>query len=714
MTGSDANSGTSQAQPWATFQAIIVNSDNSVFGPGDQILFQANVVHQVGYFRFGSSGTAANPIVIGMYGSGALPVLNCTDAVTGNACVSFFSCANVTVQDLDIRGRITNNTSILPYGSKSYAGIWINPNSALNGNNMLLQRLMVSLFPTQILVSFNTATSNVAIRSVTALNGPTAGIIMDDKAPVASTTPFYSGFQVEISDCTITDIAGTQGLGESAIGIQVRRAKGIKIVRNFVSRLGGGADFFSMGGIEVSYASNALIEQNAISNVLNGNATVPNVKGPGIVLGGGTVQALVQRNYVTLVDGQGIFASEPTSNVPPHDGNVIRFNIVQNAAFRVNDAGGISIAGAATNLTIHSNVVYAGQVGKANAVSKVFFVDNSAFNPTNLLCFNNIFMAGPSTQTLFSSSTLLTGTTWSTNVWYAVNTTALQFQQVTPAVSSTTLASWNVANTDVQTNPGLSAPGFESIPSSVAALNSFTAYSPSSSNSYVVGRGVALASLAGLVDFVGTPLVQPYTIGAYQASFPSPTTSPFSSGTTCPTFTVCTCSSVSCVVQGNLTVPSGATIVATSVPLVVQGSLTVQPGATIIVSSSSSLQVAGQTTVNGGTLVVQTATPGTFIVVTSSGSVSGVGFSSVSANSTDSCVAIDSATPVYTSSTISVVVQTSAKCTSGLSSGAIVGIVLGSVAAATLVIILIIVLYRRHELKKVDETIRMTQQSASI
>lgn len=79
-SGSDAANGTSQATAWASIARV--NQATYGFQPGDRILFKRNGIWR-GELILGSSGTASQPITIGAYGNGALPVIKGSEAVTG-------------------------------------------------------------------------------------------------------------------------------------------------------------------------------------------------------------------------------------------------------------------------------------------------------------------------------------------------------------------------------------------------------------------------------------------------------------------------------------------------------------------------------------------------------------------------------------------------------------------------------------------------------
>ncbi|MCB0778735.1 MAG: right-handed parallel beta-helix repeat-containing protein [Flavobacteriales bacterium] len=79
-SGNDNNAGTSPAQAWRTIGRL-----SQVFfslQAGDRILFERGGVYR-GTVEVPQSGTAAQPIVVGAYGSGARPVIDGSTTVTG-------------------------------------------------------------------------------------------------------------------------------------------------------------------------------------------------------------------------------------------------------------------------------------------------------------------------------------------------------------------------------------------------------------------------------------------------------------------------------------------------------------------------------------------------------------------------------------------------------------------------------------------------------
>ena len=76
--GSNANAGTSPGTAWKTAAKV----SNSSFNPGDMILFKRGEVWREA-LTMPSSGAYGYPITVGDYGTGALPVLNGAELVTG-------------------------------------------------------------------------------------------------------------------------------------------------------------------------------------------------------------------------------------------------------------------------------------------------------------------------------------------------------------------------------------------------------------------------------------------------------------------------------------------------------------------------------------------------------------------------------------------------------------------------------------------------------
>ncbi|HMG68949.1 MAG TPA: choice-of-anchor Q domain-containing protein, partial [Chitinophagaceae bacterium] len=78
LNGNDANSGTLMTSPWKTIAKI----NRSTFLPGDSILFRKGDTWRE-QLTLPSSGSLGNLITFGAYGSGAKPIINAADVMTG-------------------------------------------------------------------------------------------------------------------------------------------------------------------------------------------------------------------------------------------------------------------------------------------------------------------------------------------------------------------------------------------------------------------------------------------------------------------------------------------------------------------------------------------------------------------------------------------------------------------------------------------------------
>jgi parallel beta-helix repeat protein len=90
---SDGNG--SSASPWNNLTTV----NSKTFAPGDSLLFNRGTTC-TGSFVFSSSGTSANRITIGAYGTGALPAI---DGTGQNRAVKLLDTSYVTMQDLEVK-----------------------------------------------------------------------------------------------------------------------------------------------------------------------------------------------------------------------------------------------------------------------------------------------------------------------------------------------------------------------------------------------------------------------------------------------------------------------------------------------------------------------------------------------------------------------------------------------------------------------------------
>ncbi|MCB0757938.1 MAG: hypothetical protein KDC01_05735, partial [Flavobacteriales bacterium] len=77
-SGNDGNNGTSQATAWKTIARV---NQAYTFLPGDKILFERGGVFR-GELNLATSGSQSQPVTVGAYGTGAMPVIKGSEVVT--------------------------------------------------------------------------------------------------------------------------------------------------------------------------------------------------------------------------------------------------------------------------------------------------------------------------------------------------------------------------------------------------------------------------------------------------------------------------------------------------------------------------------------------------------------------------------------------------------------------------------------------------------
>jgi hypothetical protein len=108
VAGNNANAGTSSASPWQTIAKV----NSSTFNPGDSILFKAGDTWRE-QVVVPSSGASGNPITFGSYGTGALPIINGSNIVTG----SWTQTTNAPVSQANMRLSLINGDAFVDFGA---------------------------------------------------------------------------------------------------------------------------------------------------------------------------------------------------------------------------------------------------------------------------------------------------------------------------------------------------------------------------------------------------------------------------------------------------------------------------------------------------------------------------------------------------------------------------------------------------------------------
>lgn len=107
INGNDANDGTSPEKAWKT----LIHASNRIFMPGDEILLKKGSYFFGNFFARGD-GTEENPITLGTYGEGDMPVLtNSPDEPQYHPVISIRDVSHWVVKDVEITA--PNGTGIL-------------------------------------------------------------------------------------------------------------------------------------------------------------------------------------------------------------------------------------------------------------------------------------------------------------------------------------------------------------------------------------------------------------------------------------------------------------------------------------------------------------------------------------------------------------------------------------------------------------------------
>ena len=97
VAGSDTANGTTISTPWKNLTRI----NGLTLRLGDKILLKSGSVWNGQQLKFGGSGTAANPIIVNQYGTGAKPKIN-GNGLVGEGVVYLYNQDNIEINNLEI------------------------------------------------------------------------------------------------------------------------------------------------------------------------------------------------------------------------------------------------------------------------------------------------------------------------------------------------------------------------------------------------------------------------------------------------------------------------------------------------------------------------------------------------------------------------------------------------------------------------------------
>ncbi len=268
VSGSDSNSGVSTSYPWKSLSSI----SKVTISPGTSILLKRGSTFASQTLTLTSSGTAANPIVVDAYGSGALPIITgATYGVIGQG-ISYIS-----ISDLNITG--VSGTGILGAGNKteywtvanntissvSVSGIQVRPDfnngSPLRG--WVIQGNTVGVVNTG--TSLNYDTSGILVQ------GTVGALVTRNTVAAVNTSGIrvqsYQAAQSQTSTVSYNEVTNSQG------GLAIRDSLNPVVTHNWIHDskgygigIGG---FVNSAGVYSSY--NNVLTYNVLQNLVPSN-----------------------------------------------------------------------------------------------------------------------------------------------------------------------------------------------------------------------------------------------------------------------------------------------------------------------------------------------------------------------------------------------------------------------------------------------------------
>ena len=132
--GNDSNNGTSPQTAWKTIGHV--NVSWSTFQPGDDLLLKRGCTFTDATLNIRQGGTPSDPTVIGAYGQGARPIIDCAPrSLRGGVLCITAGLGYIDIQDLDIRNVLYSNESGIAVGADRISNITISRMNVDNSGN---------------------------------------------------------------------------------------------------------------------------------------------------------------------------------------------------------------------------------------------------------------------------------------------------------------------------------------------------------------------------------------------------------------------------------------------------------------------------------------------------------------------------------------------------------------------------------------------------
>lgn len=530
--GDDANPGTAPGSgAWQNISRANAHS----FVPGDRLRFEGGQTFS-GTVAFGAddTGTAANPILVGSYGSGRATI----SAGSGNG-LSIYNTTGFAISDLLLTG--TWNATSQSGNTGSGIELYLDLPGAAKLDFIHVDNVEVAGFKQNGIVigaypadESKSGWTNVQLTGCVAHDNGGAGI--SSFGYFATSATAYAHANIVVRDCTVYTNRGVQNTGNnSGSGIVLSDVNGATIERCVAYDNGDLNNNNSGGPVGIwAYDAKAVLIQFNESHSNKSGGSTPD--GGGFDLDGGVTNSTVQYNYSHGNQGAGYLVYQFVGARPLLSGNVIRFNISENDG-RKGGFAGISVGGgsAVKNNRFHNNTIYISTPPSGTPAA----FKNTGVGTGNTVR-NNILQSTGGVLLIDSKSTGTGNLLFQGNdYWSSGSTFAIKWGTTTYA----TLAAWRTAtgqekngtaDTGSALNPLLKNPGNGGTVGNPALLGQLDAYrlQPASP---MINTGLNLATLFGIApgsqDYFANPLPQggAYDIGAHELGAPSVASAAFAS-----------------------------------------------------------------------------------------------------------------------------------------------------------------------------------------
>jgi hypothetical protein len=506
--GSNSNAGTSTSTSWKTISHV----NTVTFNPGDIILFNGGQIFTGGPLYFTSGGTSGNPVTVGSYGTGNAIIQSATSGIY------MYDCSGFILQNLNVTG----TSAALTAGD---AGISLySDTSTIYNAGVTINSCAISSWSQGISIGSNNTTSgfsNILIENCASYGNRDSGMVTYGPT-FNSSTPYYAIGNLTITNCSAYSNLGNTSNTSSASGFGITLGSVSNGVVSYCVAYGNGIDNACTNsgpvGIMV-YASTGVTVQNCVTY---NNQSGTGADGNGLDFDDNTSNCYMEYCISYNNYGAGILAYNASGN--SHINNVIRYNISYGNC--VNPSltgyyGDMTIYGIIANLNSYNNTAVS---NSTNGYAIPVWFSGTL---TNVTVRNNIFYQTKTSGYCLYSNTAAYTTAQALmqgNDYYCASGLSIHWY----STSYTSLSSWQSATS--QEKIGSTSTGYVSNPGLVSTSTNPTVTSPYnltganglklSSSSAIASAGLNLQSQfsvnRGMVDFWGTVLQSPFSIGATQ------------------------------------------------------------------------------------------------------------------------------------------------------------------------------------------------------